>query len=645
MAVFKVVNCPSCGASKDIDNPAVLQATCDYCHTVFIFDENAVKDTGKKSQLMPAISGFKIGMDGILRGKSFTVMGRVQYKFAHQGSDEVTAKWDEWFIQFSDGSTGWVNEDMGTLSYEERIADNQKFLASSIHIGSTVTLEGKKYQIRVLGQAICSGAEGQLPFPVIPDETYPFLDGLCISDETVLSAEFEGDEVLFFAGRNLNKNEITYQKDIVAEEKRQTEALRCPSCASPLETHNMDLYEFTITCKACTTVSQFSENTGVALGKVKKDGAKVFSIDLGAKGTLYGSEWMVVGRLRRDWSEEGETGYEIEYLLYNVDNGYMWLSSEDGHYYTGVPSDERPEFPILGNVVVPKVGVMMGKTVYKFYESGENTLTYVDGVLPWLAKIGDRLKYTDVINPPFVITEEQELGKDGKVQEIEYSKSTYIDSQEVAKAFSVSLPSSYGVSPGQPYKKLPFQRIMSLASVVIAFFFMYSVCSLPPAEPVATETFDLNELKTKEVYTRPFTIDKVDETIQIQMRATVDNSWASVAIGLVDAKKDMLISDEELVAEYYYGVEDGESWSEGSREQSIYWKIKEPGEYKLLLAVTETDTPKATVSINITKNEYVSYPLILWALVWLCQPIYFWVRKWFFEQARWSKVIEDDDDD
>lgn len=77
MSVFKQVNCPSCGASQDIKNPAISQATCEFCNAVFIFDKDAVRDTGKKSRLMPAISGLKVGTDGKLKGKSFTVIGRV----------------------------------------------------------------------------------------------------------------------------------------------------------------------------------------------------------------------------------------------------------------------------------------------------------------------------------------------------------------------------------------------------------------------------------------------------------------------------------------------------------------------------------------------------------------------------------------
>lgn len=656
MSVFKIVHCPSCGASTDVKNPAVLQATCAYCSTVFIFDNDAVKDTGKKSRLMPSISGFQVGMSGKLKGKPFTVLGRVQYKYGLGSAGEELGKWDEWYIELPNGDTAWIFEDMGELIYEEALDMDISIKVSDLKPGSKFKVKGKEYQIKEYGRATCAGAEGMLPFEIIPGENYPFVDGISLSDNSYVSAEFEDDEVLLFTGRVLTKNELQYTKEIKAEEKRESEAIRCPSCGHPLETRNMNLTEFTITCSACSSVSQFSENVGTALGKVKQELAEPFKLDLGVSGKLLNKDWTIVGRIRRDWSEEGESGYEVEYLLYNPEDGYIWLTEEENHYYICVPSDEKPASTISNNSYTPKSKIKFGNTTYFFFEAGQNTLTYVDGVLPWFAKIGEVTRYADCINPPYLVTEELLLDPNDNsiILEIDYSKSTYIDYHEVEKAFNVSLPSTYNVGNAQPYKPVPMQKLISILSYCIGFFLLYTSCNYGNMkQDVLNKEFQMRELRLNDLYTESFKIDKADETLNIEVYASVDNSWTSVGVALFDESKEAVISDEELAVEYYHGVEDGESWSEGSRTADFYWKIKTPGNYKLMLAIPpmeksemEADfTASGTVSVKITKGVYKSGWLGFWGFMWLLQPVFLWMKKKTFESSRWGKVIESDSDD
>ena len=53
-------------------------------------------------------------------------------------------------------------------------------------------------------------------------------------------------------------------------------------------------------------------------------------------------------------------------------------------------------------------------------------------------------------------------------------------------------------------------------------------------------------------------------------------------MAIVDGK-DLSRLDLSSEMSYYHGVEGGESWSEGSRDDTSYFKIKKAGSYKLLL--------------------------------------------------------------
>ncbi|MEM7179410.1 MAG: DUF4178 domain-containing protein [Spirochaetota bacterium] len=652
MSVFKVVNCPSCGGPQDIKNPAIVQATCEYCNTVFLLDKDAVKDTGKKSKLMPAISGFAIGLTGKLGSKTFEVMGRVQYKYTEkngQSDSRELGKWDEWYVELNDSSTVWISEDMGELILETPAPAKDDINEETIEPGMNFQVEGKDYQIKETGTAICSGAEGTLPFQVIPDETYVFADGISLTDNSFLTVEFdELRESNIFVGNYIAKDDISYKKEIQAEQQSDNEAFRCPNCGSPLEMHDMNVSDFSVTCGACGSLSQFTENTGVVMGKVEPELAEVFTLELGATGTLQGREWTIVSRQRKEWYDDGESGYETEYLLYNSDDGYLWLGEAEGHYSLSQPSDEKPYNSLLSGSYFPKANVKVGNSKYQFFESGELTVTYVDGVLPWFCSIGDVTQYADVISPPFTITEEQLLRSDGSTGEIEYFKGTYLDYQEVEEGFGVSLNKPYGVGPAQPYKSIPYQKLISFSSFAIGFLLLINSCGMSSrGKPVLNEVFYLAKLKKKEAFTKPFTIAQKDQTLHIKLRANFNNSWASLGVALFDTKKERIISDEDVGIEYYSGYEGGESWSEGSRSSNFYWKIKEPGTYRLMIAAPQSNISsfsKSSVALSIKKGVRKAGWLTFWSWMWFIQPLLFWFRKKTFETSRWSDVIESDDD-
>lgn len=651
MSVFKVVNCPSCGGPQDIKNPVVVQATCEYCQTVFLLEGESVTDTGKKSRLMPAISGFRIGLTGKLSGKSFDVIGRVQYKYTEKNSNEQSrelGQWDEWYLELSDSSTVWISEDMGELILESPVDYSGEINESTITPGQNITVAGKDYQIKETGNAICSGAEGNLPFQVIPDETYAFADGISLTDNSFVTIEFdELRDSNVFTGQYLTKDQLSYQKEINAEQKSNNKAYRCPSCGSPLEMHNLEVTDCSVTCAACGTLSQFSQETAVIMGKVEPELAEVFQLELGSSGVLNGKEWIIVSRQRKEWYEEGESGYELEYLLYNSEESYLWLAEADGHYYLSRPAEEKPYSSLLEGSYFPKSYVKIGNSGYKFFEAGKMTVTYVDGVLPWFSTIGEATRYADVIQPPFMVSEEQLLRDDGSTGEIEYYSSVYLDYREVEKGFGITLPRPYGVSAAQPFKTIPFQKLISIGSALIGVLLLITSCNLSSkGDNVLNEVFYLSKLKKQEAYTKPFKIDKKDQTLSVKVRANINNRWASVGVALFDNKNEQIISDEDIGIEYYSGYDGGEYWTEGSQASEIYWRIKEPGEYRLVLAVPQSDLPATTrnkLVVGIKKGVKKTGFLVFWSLMWFVQPVFFWFRKKTFESSRWSAVIDSDD--
>lgn len=663
MSYKQLVNCPSCGAPTELTNPAVVQVTCSYCESIFVWDKETAKFMGKKSRLTPALSGLKIGTEGKINGKNFRVLGRVKYTYHYteNASSEILAlksnegSWDEWFLEDNDGNPIWVSEDMGDLILEEPILQKHSLQKEDVYAGKRVKVKGTEYTIREFGNAFCIGTEGSLPFVVIPDETYFFADAKSVDGKHFLTIEFdELRDSNVFGGHKISDKEISYEKETFIHHKRDSEAIQCPNCASPLDLEGDSDKVATVVCKSCSSVVGLDQDTALITGKAPKDKANVFKFPIGAKGKLNGVEWSIVGRQRFDWRDDGEKGYDLEYLLYNPDKGYLWMSEADRHYYLGEPTDVAPKNSLM-HIHIPKTTCYIGGTKFKFFESGTQTLSYVDGALPWVAKIGDKVKYADAINPPYLYTEENVLKKneDGKffVAEVEYFKSTYVDYETIADSFTINdkhkvkLRPPYGVSPGQPYKKAWGQGILTKLGWVVGGLLLISSCIMGfDGKEVLNQKFTVADLNKKEVFTKPFTTEEKDETIQITIDSTLSNSWAEVGIALFKVSSEEIIADNDFGLEYYEGYEGGEHWSEGSTSTDMYWKIKEPGKYKLLLTVPQSKTSNNTrILVKIEKGVRRVYLLFIASLAWFVFPLIFGFKKFSFESRRWAPVMPDTD--
>jgi hypothetical protein len=101
--------------------------------------------------------------------------------------------------------------------------------------------------------------------------------------------------------------------------------------------------------------------------------------------------------------------------------------------------------------------------------------------------------------------------------------------------------------------------------------------------------------------------------------------------------------------EYYSGYEGGEHWTEGSRDNTSYFRAPEAGTYRLILKAAggsgqrgppRRESMKLTVYAGAVMTRYFLLALIATALF----PLLEILRKILFEKRRWGPVTEDDDD-
>ncbi|EEF23643.1 conserved hypothetical protein, partial [Ricinus communis] len=154
---MQIVSCPSCGAEVTFRSHASVMAVCEYCSTRVLKDADAVKDLGKMSSVLEDYSPIQIGTAGVLGGRPFTVVGRIQLRYS-------AGMWNEWYLLFDDGKTAWLGDSSGmytiTAEYEGEIG-TQPFEA--LAPGRTYSIGNGMYTAAEIRVADYIGGQGELP--------------------------------------------------------------------------------------------------------------------------------------------------------------------------------------------------------------------------------------------------------------------------------------------------------------------------------------------------------------------------------------------------------------------------------------------------------------------------------------------------
>ena len=101
-----MIPCPNCGAQIQFRSPASVMAVCEYCKTTVLKELDAVKNLGKMSDVLEDYSPLQLNTSGIYGTHSFTIIGRLQLRYAD-------GMWNEWYVMFENGKTAWLSDASG----------------------------------------------------------------------------------------------------------------------------------------------------------------------------------------------------------------------------------------------------------------------------------------------------------------------------------------------------------------------------------------------------------------------------------------------------------------------------------------------------------------------------------------------------
>lgn len=621
MAFSQKVSCPSCGAPAEVRFPSLKQATCEYCETIFTFNRDGVQNSGKKSQVIQPISGITLHQEIEVMGQKYEVIGRVTYGYSRENGN-LGGVWDEWYLESNSGEL-WLTEDSGTFILENKLSPTES-IHSKFNLEDSFSFEDSRYIVTEIGTVFCKGVSGMLPFPLIPDESYYYADARLCSGRghDTISLEYDEDLPTLFTGKILNPDELKYEQRESDTTQKDAEALRCNSCGSPLSIEGDTNRIQTIVCASCQTINEIRRDVAISIGKVDILLEEELRLPLNSIFNYKNIEYMVTGRLIQEWNEDDEQGYVKEYFLYNPQEGYLYIDEEDGSYtawYPHLPS-EKPLHKIFkeGEEFQHSIN---GET-YEFLETGNLKLVYVDGSLPYAAKLGDRTQFTDAESDSGLYSEEISFGETGPF-ELEQYRGEEIPLSTLYKSYPQLKP-----PPRPPRTTNWFEFALAVLGGIAGIYLLVYSFLIDKQIPIHMSSYTQNDLKGNEILTDDFLIEKEDETIEIRLETGVDQSWTHVGIALLKKDAEEVIAAEDLGIEYYHGTEDGESWSEGSSSESIYWKIREPGNYQLMLTVFDGDTSIFTpINVTIEKNAIRTYPIVIMGVLWFFIPVIYYFRR------------------
>ena len=145
--------------------------------------------------------------------------------------------------------------------------------------------------------------------------------------------------------------------------------------------------------------------------------------------------------------------------------------------------------------------------------------------------------------------------------------------------------------------------------------------------------------------TQEFTLKSRARSLRVEHSTDLDNNWADITTTLIEKDTGEAYQGGQEVS-YYRGVDSGESWSEGSREEALVFKDIPPGNYYLTVEYElGTDRRNAvTDTVEVVRNPvtWSNYVLVMILLVMF--PLFSRWRRNAFETRRWSESDFADDD-
>jgi endogenous inhibitor of DNA gyrase (YacG/DUF329 family) len=437
--------CPNCGAPVEFRSAASAFAVCSFCKSTVVRDGDALRKVGESAELFDDHSPLQLGAAGRYQGAAFTLVGRLQYRYA-EGS------WNEWHALFDSGGVqkpGWLSEDNGrcVIAFDAPL-EGAAPTAASLKAGASSTVNGQGWSVASVTEATLIAAQGELPYAPVIAHSFVVADLRSTRGEVGTLDYSDPAAPRWSIGRSVALGELAMTGLSEAGEKTlKGRSIECPSCGAALAVKLSTTQS--IACHQCHAVidltSKAQGDIGGALQHYAQQNGRAPQLPLGSTGTLaLGGKtalpWQVVGYAERcevpsgdDAGDDDEQTFWREYLLYHRRAGFAFIvDAQDGWSWSA---------PITG--VPEKVGASVkyeGVLFRKLYDyTGQ--VTYVLGEFYWQVTRGQRTLNTDYQGTGAAGAKRlnrEQTGSGPAQQELVWSAGETLSADAVLKAFKLA---------------------------------------------------------------------------------------------------------------------------------------------------------------------------------------------------------------
>jgi hypothetical protein len=387
--------CPNCGAPVEFRSAASAFAVCSFCRSTVVREGDALRKIGESAELFDDHSPLQLGAGGKYQGAAFTLVGRLQYRYAE-------GTWNEWHALFDNGRSGWLSEDNGRYVFAFDSALNEAVVpAARLAPGTQQVIAGLPWTVASVTVARLIAAQGELPQKPVTDRGFVVGDLRSVRGEVATLDFSEAQAPRWSIGRSVALDELAMSglSDAGgaggggAEKTLKARSFGCPNCGAALEIKLSTTQS--IVCHQCHAVVDVSQGVGADIAGFYAQGAGSEPlIPLGSTGTLQLGKralpWQVVGYVERceveGDADEAQTFWR-EYLLYHRTEGFAFIvDAEDGWSWTA---------PITGVPEIRGDDVRYEGTLYRKLYDYTGKVTYVLGEFYWRLEREQRTFNTD----------------------------------------------------------------------------------------------------------------------------------------------------------------------------------------------------------------------------------------------------------
>ena len=628
---MKTATCPSCGAPVVFKSAASVYAVCEFCRSTLLRDGESLKNLGRMAELMDDPSLIQIGSEGKYKGIRFGVVGRIQLKHG-------TGLWNEWHILFDDGRAAWLSEAGGEYVVSAQVPVTEVLPSfDSLKPEMLVSIGGHSFTVSDLETARCVAGQGELPFKV--ESGYDVNTADLRGNDRFVTIDYSETPPLVFVGypasfAELNLCNLRVAAGLATSPGIRAQAFNCPHCAAALTIHSAAIES--VACPSCGSIIGFENEKVQLLAQAAQKMRVTPWLPLGSTGRLADIDWEVIGFMQRCTRSEGEAYTWSEYLLFNAKEGFSWLTEYQGHWNFARTMSRPP------SVARGQYSFRRGKDQFKLFSSCKAEVSYVIGEFYWRVAVGETCLVEDYIQPPLM------LSREVSQNEATWSESRYLEPEDLGAAFKPGMPppERVGVFANQPNPLIETHRkvfrlywLLAMAAILVQLAFVFFLS----ANTVLQQTLVLSTNNTEaSLTTQEFSLTSPAQALRLRHTTDVENNWLEITSTLVEKNTGEAFQGAQEIA-YYHGVDEGESWSEGAREDAIVFKDIPAGVYYLNIEFEfGTDRNLAQRYSVVDAVELVRNP-VGWSnfvLVMIFLTAFPLISRWrrnAFESRRWEE--------